>query len=257
LSHDLKKFKFLKKIIGSIGYKLVDKKSAKTERLIDNLSVKIENILQPLINKEKINKIIQVGANDGQSDDFLFKCFNKDLDAILIEPIEDAFLKLKENYKKFQKVKCLNLAVDVENGSKEIFSVNREYYKFYQKKYKKTNVDWLNILSSFYKEHLINHGIKKNHITSNNIQCKTFSKLIDDYDYHDVDLLIVDTEGYDVKLINNFIETLKIKPMIIFEWIHVEKIEIEILFKKLENLNYEFLKLGRDLICFQRGYIFS
>jgi FkbM family methyltransferase len=257
LSHDLKKFKFLKKIIGSIGYKLIDKKSAKTERLIDSLSVKVEDILQTLINKEKVNKIIQVGANDGQSDDFLFKCFNKDLEAILIEPIEDAFLKLKENYNKFQKVKCLNLAVDVENGSKEIFSVNREYYKFYQKKYKKANVDWLNILSSFNEEHLINHGIKKNHITSNYIQCKTFSKLIDDYDYHDVDLLIVDTEGYDVKLINNFIETLKIKPMIIFEWIHAEKIEIEILFKKLENLNYEFLKLGRDLICFQRGYIFS
>ena len=49
----------------------------------------------------------------------------------------------------------------------------------------------------------------------------------------------------------------KIKPMIIFEWIHAEKIEIELLLNKLKKLNYEFLKLGRDLICFQRGYIFS
>ena len=257
MSHDLKKFKFLKKIIGSIGYKLIDKKSAKTERVIDNLSVKIETILQTLINKKKVNKIIQVGANDGQSDDFLFKCFNKDLDAILIEPIKDAFLKLKENYKQFQKVKCLNLAVDIENGSKEIFSVNREYYKFYQKKYKKDNVDWLNVLSSFNKKHLINHGIKKNHITSDNIQCKTFYKLIDNYNYHDVDLLIIDTEGYDVKLIDNFLDNLKIKPMIIFEWIHAEKNEIELLSKRLEKLNYEFIKIGRDLICFQKGYIFS
>ena len=257
MSHDLKKFKFLKKIIGSIGYKLVDKKSVKTERLIDNFSLKIENILQPLINKKKVNKIIQVGANDGKSDDYLFKCFNKDLDAILIEPIEDAFLKLKENYKKFSKVKCLNLAVDIENGNKEIFSVNKKFYEFYEKKYKKANVDWLSILSSFSKEHLINHGIKKDHITSNNIQCKTFLKLMDDFDFHDLDLLVIDTEGYDIKLINNFIETLKIKPMIIFEWIHAEKTEIELLLNKLKKLNYEFLKLGRDLICFQRGYIFS
>ena len=56
MSHDLKKFKFLKKIIGSIGYKLIDKKSVKTERVIDNLSVKIENILQTLINKKKLIK---------------------------------------------------------------------------------------------------------------------------------------------------------------------------------------------------------
>jgi len=256
LSHDLKKFKFLKKIIGSIGYKLVDKKSLKTERLIDNLSIKIENIIKPLIDKKKINKIIQVGANDGKSDDFLFKCLNDDLEAILIEPINDAFLKLKKNYEQYPKVNCLNLAVSIENGNKEIYSVNSEYYEFYKKKFKKTNVDWLNILSSFDKKHLINHGIKKHHIISNNINCITFSKLINDYDYYDVDLLIVDTEGYDVDLINNFIETLAIKPMIILEWIHAEKNEMELLLQKLEKLNYKFLRLGRDLVCFQREFIF-
>ena len=37
----------------------------------------------------------------------------------------------------------------------------------------------------------------------------------------------------------------------------VEKKEIELLLIKLKKLNYEFLKLGRDLICFQKGYIFS
>ena len=256
MSHDLKKFKFLKKIIGSIGYKLVDKKSLKTERFIDNLSVKIENIIQPLIDKKKINKIIQVGANDGKSDDFLSKCLNTDLNAILIEPINDAFLKLKKNYEQHTNVNCLNLAVGIENGSREIFSVNSDYYEHYKKKFQKMNVDWLNILSSFDKNHLINHGIKKHHIKSSNINCITFSKLINDYDYYDVDLLIVDTEGYDVDLVNNFIETLAIKPMIIFEWIHAEKNEIEFLLSRLEKLNYKFLKLGRDLVCFQREFIF-
>lgn len=256
MSHDLIKFKFLKKIIGSIGYKLIDKKSAKTERLIDNLSVKVENIILPLIDKKKINKIIQVGANDGKSDDFLFKCINKDLDAILIEPINDAFLKLKKNYEHNTKVNCLNLAIGVENGIKEIFSVNSEYYGYYEKKFKKTNVDWINILSSFDKKHLINHGIKKHHIKSNNVNCITFSKLVNDYDYYDVDLLVVDTEGYDVNLINNFIKTLDIKPMIIFEWIHAERNEIDLLLQKLQKINYEFFKLGRDLVCFQKGFIF-
>ena len=125
----------------------------------------------------------------------MFKCINKDLDAILIEPINDAFLKLKKNYEHYTKVNCLNLAIGIENGIKEIFSVNSKHYGYYENKFKKTNVDWLNILSSFDKKHLINHGIKKYHIKSNNVNCITFFKLINDYGYHDVDLLIVDTEG--------------------------------------------------------------
>ena len=60
-----------------------------------------------------------------------------------------------------------------------------------------------------------------------------------------------------MKLIDNFLDNLEIKPMIIFEWIHAEKNEIELLSKRLGKLNYEFIKLGRDLICFQKGYIFS
>jgi FkbM family methyltransferase len=256
LSHDLKKFKFLKKIIGSIGYKLIDKKSSKTERFIDSLSIKVEDIIKPLINKKKIKKIIQVGANDGSSDDFLFKCFNKELNAILIEPIKDAFIKLKTNYKKYPKVNCLNLALGVENGIKEIFSVNSDCYEFYKKKYNKTDVKWLTILSSFNKKHLINHGIKENHIISHSVNCITFDKLINDYDYYDMDLLIIDTEGYDVDLINSFIEKFEINPLIIFEWIHAEKNEISSLIEKLKKRNYQFLKVGRDLVCFQEKYFF-
>ena len=255
MSHDIKKFKILKKIIGAIGYKLVDKKSAKTERLIDDFSVKVEDFIQVFIKKKKIKKIIQVGANDGQSDDFLFKCFNENLEAILIEPIEDAFIKLKKNYKNFKKVKCLNLAVDIENKKKQIFSVNTKFLEFYKKKYNDDNVDWLNVLSSFDKKHLIRHGIKQSHIVSKSIECNTFFEIIDTYNFQDLDLLIVDTEGYDCKLINNFLETINIKPIIIFEWIHGDKIEIEDLLTKLKNLNYNFIKIRRDLICLQKDYI--
>ena len=256
MSHDINKLKFLKKIIGSIGYKLVNKNSVKTERIINNFSVKIDDILQSLVRKKKIKKIIQVGAHDGKSDDFLFKCFNDDLEALLIEPIEDAFINLEKNYKNFKKVKCLNLAVDINNQKKEIFSVNKNYYEFYKKKYKKLNVDWLSVLSSFDKQHLIDHGIKKNHISSKLIKCQTFNELINNYNYQELDLLIIDAEGYDFLLVNNFLETINIRPIIIFEWIHFKNYEIEKLLIKLKNLNYNFLQIGRDLVCFQKGNIF-
>lgn len=256
MSHDIKKFKLLKKIIGAIGYKLIDKKSAKSERIIENFSLKIEDILKHLIRKKKIKKIIQIGANDGKSDDFLFNCFDDNLEAILIEPIEDAFKKLEKNYENFVKAKCLNLAVDIDNKSKEIFCVNKKFYEFYKKKYNEVNVEWLDVLSSFNKKHLINHGIKEKHIVSKFIECKTISELINQYNFQNFDLLIIDVEGYDLVILNNFIQTINIKPMIIFEWIHAQKNDIEKLLIELEGLNYKFLRIGRDLICFQRDFLF-
>ena len=160
MSHDVKKNKFLKKIIGAIGYKLFDKNSVKTERIVDQISYNVGDFLKILIKKKKIKKIIQVGANDGKSDDFLSKSFTQDLQAILIEPIEDAFNNLKKNYKIFPKVQCLNIAVDIKSDKKNIYSVNPKYYSYYKDKYQQTSVDWLTVLSSFSREHLKKHGVK-------------------------------------------------------------------------------------------------
>jgi FkbM family methyltransferase len=256
LSHDVKKNKLLKKLIALIGYKLIDKDSAKTERSVEKYSTNVEDFLGPLIKKKIIKKVIQVGANDGKSDDFLFKYLSQGLDAILIEPIDNAFKKLEANCKSFNKVRCLNKAVDLTNNIKEIYTVDFNFKNFYQKKYKREDVDWLNILSSFDKNHLIKHGIKKNHIITKKISCVTFQKIIQDFNYNDFDLLIVDTEGYDCTLINNFIDTVDLKPLIIFEWIHAKAPEIIKLLDKLKYKDYHFLKFGRDLICYQNNILF-
>ena len=257
MSHDIKKFKFLKKLIGLIGYKLIDKDSAKVERSVEKYLIKVEDFLFPLIKEKKIKKVIQVGANDGKSDDFLFKFLNQDIDAILIEPIDDAFKKLEENCKSFNKVKCLNKAVDFTNGEKTIYTPDLDFKDYYKKKYNDSNVGWLNVLSSFDKNHLIKHGIKRNHITSKKISCITFQQIIEDFNYQDFDLLIVDTEGYDCNLVNNFMDKIDLKPLIVFEWIHAKKFEIIDLLDKMKKKNYHFLKIGRDLICYQKNQIFN
>ncbi len=42
----LKKNKLLKKIIGILGYKIIDKESAKTERLIESLSFNCSDFIK-------------------------------------------------------------------------------------------------------------------------------------------------------------------------------------------------------------------
>lgn len=253
MSHDVKKYKILKKIIGGLGYKLVDKNSVKSERLINQKTYNVSDLLKKLFEENKLKKVIQIGSNDGSSDDFLKKCINKNTSAILIEPIEDAFIKLKKNYQDFEKIIFLNIAIDTENKKKEIFYINERFYPYYEKKYKDKNVDWLNVLASFNKSNLISHGIKKKHIASKKIECKKISTLIDLYKYEDLDLLLIDTEGYDAVLVDDFLSSTKLKPLIIFEWIHIEYKKLDQLLTKLKQMNYNILKIDKDLICFQEN----
>ena len=145
---------------------------------------------------------------------------------LLIEPVKSAFDQLEKNYSNYKNAKLINKAIDVVNGKKNIFSVNPKYYDFYEKKYKSKDVSWLNLLASFHKEHLEYHGIKSNHIQSTEIDCINFKELIEQNDFQKLDLLVVDTEGYDDVLITNFIQNIDIRPIIILEWIHIKKIKL-------------------------------
>ena len=106
MSHDVKKNKFLKKILGALGFKIFPKETIKTERFIESSSINSGDLIKLLINKKKINNIIQIGANDGKSDDFLRTSINADTNVLLVEPIKSAFEQLEKNYSSFTNVNC-------------------------------------------------------------------------------------------------------------------------------------------------------
>lgn len=65
MSHDLKKFKLVKKILGIFGYKIIDKNSLKTERILEKNLFDIADLIQKLISSNLVSKIVQIGANNG------------------------------------------------------------------------------------------------------------------------------------------------------------------------------------------------
>ena len=257
MSHDVKKNKLLKKIIGLLGYKIINKESAKTERLIESLAFNCSDFIKYLIKEKNVNQVIQVGANDGESDDFLRDSINKDTKVLLIEPIKSAFAELKKNYSNFINIEFINKAIDINKGKKKIYSVNPKHYDYYKKKYDSNDVSWLTVLASFEMNHLIKHGVKSNHIHSTEIDCITFNELILQYNFNQLGLLVIDTEGYDSILVTNFIQSTNIKPVIIFEWVHMKINDAKDLIKLLKANNYKLLKIGKDLICLQNSFIFS
>ena len=205
------KDKFLKKIAGWYGYKLVDKNLIKNNRIIGNKSfLDIERILKYLIKNNIIKSLVQIGANDGQRFDVL-NTFIKEykLNCILVEPIKEYFEELKKNYKNFENISFENSLISVNNEIFHIYKVDTKYLNQYDEHVKG--------ISSFDYKHLIKHGVKKKHVTKQKINSITLKELLLKYNYHNFDLLFIDAEGYDGKIVNDFLTSSPIRPYIIFE----------------------------------------
>ena len=85
--------KLLKKIVGALDYKLVEKNLIKNNRLVNSKSIlNLNLILKKIFDSQKIECLIQIGANDGNRFDELNK-FIKEyrIKSILVEPINEYF----------------------------------------------------------------------------------------------------------------------------------------------------------------------
>ena len=237
------KDKFLKKIAGWYGYKLVDKNLIKNNRIIGNKSfLDIERILKYLIKNNIIKSLVQIGANDGQRFDVL-NTFIKEykLNCILVEPIKEYFEELKKNYKNFENISFENSLISVNNEIFHIYKVDTKYLNQYDEHVKG--------ISSFDYKHLIKHGVKKKHVTKQKINSITLKELLLKYNYHNFDLLFIDAEGYDGKIVNDFLTSSPIRPYIIFEYIHIDNKIFDTLTTTLKKNNYIFFSVNENIIC--------
>jgi len=136
---------------------------------------------------------VQVGANDGQACDPIRRFVLKyGFRGVLIEPQPDVFERLKANYKGTPNLRFANVAISRSPGTATL-------YRFKGGQGLPPEAD---ILASFSRETLVNnfHNIK-GEIEELHIPTMTFPQLIKEYGLEKVDLLQIDTEGYDYEII--------------------------------------------------------
>ena len=237
--------KFLKKFCGIFGYKLIPKNYIKNKNYLSKFSsINVEAIISNLVEKKNINSLVQIGANDGISHDHVHNVIKKfKLESLLLEPIKKYFQDLKNNYSNYENVRIENSALSINNEILFLYKVNAEYLNKYG--------TLSGGISSFYKEHLLKHGIKEKHIIQEKVNQISFDQLLKKYSINSFDLLLIDTEGYDCHIVNDFfLKVKKIRPIIIFEWSHIKNIELENTLNAIIDHNYFFTPIGDDIFCF-------
>ena len=240
--------KIIKKVISALGYKLIEKKLYKNSINLEILNaINTKDVLRNLYKNNLVNKIVQIGANDGLRFDelrsFIIKFNTK---ALLVEPIPEYFLNLKNNYKDQNNIVLENSAISVDEEQKLMFKVDSKFYELYH--------DHVYGLSSFEKSHLIKHGIRNKHIISEKIKTISIKDLLKKHNFLDLDLLYVDAEGYDGEIIKEFIKTVETRPILIFEYVHIDYNIFKDVIKLLDQSNYKILKCSENVVAFNKKF---
>ncbi|MCG8574233.1 MAG: FkbM family methyltransferase [Flavobacteriales bacterium] len=201
---------------------------------------------------------VQIGGNDGFIKDPIFKFVKKNgWRGIIVEPQKDVFHnKLRKTYRFEKKVKLDNVAIDKKSEVKKLYKLAI------------SNSRWATGLATFDKETLIyqiernyvddrakREGIEtpektEDYITYEEVECLTLDDLLKKHGQSKLDLLQIDTEGYDFEIIKS-INFEKVKPKIIsFESEHLSSEDFEACQKLLKAQGYSIKTIDRDSIAY-------
>lgn len=238
--------KFIKKIISALGYKLIEKRLYKNSQFIEQFNaINTKEILSNLYKNNLINKLVQIGANDGVRFDILRSFLIEfNTNALLVEPIPEYFEKLKNNYKDKKNIVFENSAISINGEHNIMYKVNEKFYKFYS--------EHIYGISSFNKNHLIKHGVHNKHIITTKINTINIEELLKKHNFLDLDLLYIDAEGYDGEIILELMKKVNIKPLIIFEYIHIDYVIFEEVIQILDQKNYKIIKCNENIVAINK-----
>jgi FkbM family methyltransferase len=196
--------------------------------------------------KNRNLSIVQIGSNDGISGDPIFHLIkkNKKWKALFVEPVPYLFEKLKSNYKLAPRFIFENVAIN--DGSNEVF-----YWVKEDINQKIPNLpSWYDKLGSFNKEHILKYGdgILEPFIVETKVKGLTLKQLLERNKIDKIDLLHIDTEGYDWKILSQLNLDRYFPTIILFEHHHLSESEKEesIMFLKKD---YHLFQFSIDFLC--------
>jgi FkbM family methyltransferase len=206
--------------IKNIAQRLLHSWGYSISRIEEEFSIRVS--LRMLLSELLLEKgevfFIQVGAYDGISGDPIHQFVKKyDLKGILLEPQKKVFQKLTESYRDCENLILINAALADQDGTRALFKIS-ENLRHSEIAHEFQDLD-INQLASFDKRVILKevHRSSKlrDYIVEEEVESISLATLMRKYNLTSVDVLVIDTEGYDFEIIKLF-HLAKVKPRIIF-----------------------------------------
>ena len=209
---------------------------------------RLDNILGAFNNLKAGNVFfVQIGSNDGLNGDPIFAQVNRNKwRGILVEPIAEIFERLKFNYRNVDRNLVFeNIAIaNDEGGTSEFYYVNNDDNAL---------PEWVSQLSSFDKNTILKHTEYhpeiRDRIVVKHIRKESFENMITRNHVDNIDLIHIDTEGYDFEILKQ-IDLEKYKPgIIIYEHKHLSEKDYRSSLNLLKEKGYSVFACNGDTLA--------
>ena len=190
---------------------------------------------------------VQIGANDGmQQDPIRFVRERYAWSGLLVEPVPYVFERLKANWERVPGLTLDNVAVADRDGR----------LPFYHPAKATDPVavpSWYDGLGSFSKENVLKHADLipdiAQRIVVTEVSCLTLESLCRKHGIAHIDVLHVDAEGYDDRIVQQ-IDFARHRPrLLIYEHFHLDSATRTALQRRLEQHGYAWMEEYLDTWC--------
>lgn len=204
------------------------------------------NLLRAFADKHSDVFFVQIGAHDGLTNDKLH-CLVRAYRwrGVLVEPVQGLFAKLVANYKDCAGLRFEQSAIDVTDGRRPFYSVRNAAGMPH----------WYDQLGSFDINVVLRHRSipsLEDQIIEEMVNCISFAALIDKHAITQIDLILIDTEGYDLNVLRQIDFELFKPKMIVYEQKHLSDIDVKAARHLLARRGYRVCPCGANDVAILR-----
>lgn len=203
----------------------------------------LERIVEGMALKNPEIRFLQVGANDGiRADPIRNIVLERQLRGVLVEPLPDMFQSLVANYAGQPNLVFENVAIGEAEGQQTIYRLPAS-----------ADVpDLYHGSASFFKPTL-EKMMRKMRCTAPILEevvpMTTMKRLVDKHGLKDAELLLVDCEGYDAKIVFGAFDAGMAPEVVCYEYMHLTPDEIDGCASMLLGRGYKLCHIGIDTIA--------
>lgn len=195
---------------------------------------------------------VQVGSNDGAQGDPLHRLIRRDRRwrGLFVEPVGFLFERLRHNYVGDPRFAFANVAIAAEAGTLPFYYVSERAKQALGDRLPY----WYDQLGSFDRNHIVKHldGLLEPYIETLALSCMPLQAVLDEHAVQRVDVLHIDTEGYDWQVLQMF-DVGRYRPrVVLYEHKHLPEADQQQAAQMLERQGYWLTRRSADTMAVRR-----
>jgi FkbM family methyltransferase len=194
---------------------------------------------------------IEVGSNDGEQHDHLRPfILSRPWAGIMVEPVPYVFERLQRNYQGIDRVVLENAAVADRDGRLPFYHLAKS-----PEREREGLPRWYDGIGSFSREAVLRHAHTipdiERRIVRTDVRCLTLESLCRRHDVQRLDLLLIDTEGYDWEVVRSIDFDRRRPRLLVYEHFHLPPDDRTRCRQHVEHAGYETMEEGFDTFCLE------